>query len=346
MNIMKTILIITNSFDLHADLIEPILKQKNQSFFRLNLDKFPKDYHLKQLYVSGKVEVTIEHLLSKQTIHFEDIGAVWNRKPAPFSFISNDLAPQELAFAKTETEHTLFGLLYTLDCYWMSHPVNLRGAMWKGEQLNRATQFGFRIPHSLVTNCPEDVRRFKSLISGDIIFKSLSTPDLASVEVDDDDCIATGLATTIVTDELMNNLEAVREIPCHFQEYIPKKYELRVTVVGNSVFVAKLYSQDDERTKVDSRDMSAEIRYEATALPDSIHKRCLEFVKSYGLNYSAMDIIVTPDEDYVFLENNPNGQFLYIQELIPEFNILETVADTLIKNFREDNEQYLRSAAY
>ena len=69
-------------------------------------------------------------------------------------------------------------------------------------------------------------------------------------------------------------------------------------------------------------------------------------MKSYGLNYSAMDIIVTPDEDYVFLENNPNGQFLYIQELIPEFNILETVADTLIKNFREDNEQYLRSAAY
>ena len=51
--------------------------------------------------------------------------------------------PQEKAYADAETEHILFSLLYSLDCYWMSHPVALRGANWKGEQLLRAARMGF-----------------------------------------------------------------------------------------------------------------------------------------------------------------------------------------------------------
>lgn len=326
---MKTILIITNSFDLHVDLIIPILKKKEQPYFRVNLDNFPKDYLVTQSFSDGKLYSSIEHIPTKKRIDLNNVVSVWNRKPAPFSFISDDLAAQEQAYALEETKHALFGLLYPLDCYWMSHPVSLRGAMWKGEQLSRAVKFGFSIPQSLVTNNPDDVRKFKEAVAGDIIFKSLSTPDLASVEVSEEERISNGLATTIVTDEMMDNLEAVREIPCHFQAYIEKKYELRVTIVGDKIFAAKIHSQDDDRTKVDSRDMSAEILYEPTQLPKAIEEQCFNLVRSYKLNYSALDIIVTPDNDYVFLENNPNGQFLYIEQLIPEFKILEAVADTL-----------------
>lgn len=327
---MKKILIITNSYDIHVDHFTPILKRLSQPFFRLNLDKFPRDYKVNQVFDSGELRSVIEHIPSGAKINLSEVTSVWNRKPAPFSFLSSDLAAQELAYAKEETEHVLFGLLYPMKCYWMSHPLNLRGAMWKSEQLSRAAKFGFNTPKSLVTNCPEEVRKFKSELSGDMIFKSISTPDLASIEVDDDERIADGLATTLVTDEIMESLDSVREIPCHFQGYVPKKYELRVTVVENRVFAAKIHSQTDERTKIDSRDMSAEILYESTELPEEIKERCIRFVNSYNLNYSALDIIVTPDDDYVFLENNPNGQFLYIQQLIPEFRILEAIADTLV----------------
>ena len=77
--------------------------------------------------------------------------------------------------------------------------------------------------------------------------------------------------------------------------------------------------------------MSAEITYQAIELPEDIKKKCLAFVGSYGLNFSALDIIVTPENQYVFLENNPNGQFLYIEQLVPELQMLETIADTLIR---------------
>ncbi|MEV4245300.1 hypothetical protein AB0J63_18065 [Streptosporangium canum] len=33
-----------------------------------------------------------------------------------------------------------------------------------------------------------------------------------------------------------------------------------------------------------------------------------------GLTYGAIDLILTPDGRYVFLEINPNGQFLWIED--------------------------------
>ncbi|MBB3118352.1 ATP-grasp domain-containing protein [Pseudoduganella violacea] len=325
----KKVLIVTNSFDLHADLVVPLLTARDCAVFRINLDAFPRDYQICQLFTNNKMSSEIRHLPTGASIDLAEVGAVWTRKPADFAFASEDLSAQERAYAKMETEHALFGLLYTLDCYWMSHPVALRGAMWKGEQLQRAMTMGFRVPASIVTNSPERVRAFKESVQGDLVFKCLSSPMLGAEAVADEDRIATGLATTIVTDEMMESLDAVSEVACHFQEYIHKQYELRVTIIAGRIFAAKLHSQDDPRTAVDSRDMSAEILYEATELPDEVKERCLVFVQSYGLNYSALDLIVTPEGEYVFLENNPSGQFLYVEQLIPEFKMLDAVADRL-----------------
>ena len=324
------ILIVTNSSDLHADVITPILAAKGCQPFRLDLDAFPRDYQICQRFGDGALHAEIRHLPSGKHLDLGTVGAVWVRKSAEFTFPSADLAPQEYAYARQETEHALFGLLYTLDCYWMSHPLAVRGAMWKGEQLQRAQRMGFRVPASLVTNSPDQVRDFKAAIGGDLIFKPMSSPTLGADRVDESERISAGIGTTIITDDMLDSLDSVSEVACHFQEYVPKAYELRVTIIGDRLFAAKIHSQDDERTAIDSRDMSAAIQYEATELPDDIKGRCLAFIASYGLNYSALDFIVTKKGEYVFLENNPGGQFWYVQQLIPEFKLLEAVADRLI----------------
>ena len=216
----------------------------------------------------------------------------------------------------------------------MSHPLALRGAQWKGEQLQRAARMGFRIPDSLITNVPDEVRRFRGDIAGDMVFKSMSSPMLAAERVDAGERTVGQLPTSIVDRAMMDNVEAVAEMPCHFQQYIPKQYELRVTVIGERVFAAKLHSQDDERTAIDSRDMSAPIRYEAVTLPAALRQRCVDFVRSYDLAYGALDLIVTPDDEVVFLENNPAGQFFYIEQLIPEFKMIDAIADALVEGAR------------
>ncbi|WP_199611622.1 MvdC/MvdD family ATP grasp protein [Flocculibacter collagenilyticus] len=327
----NTILIITNSHDLHADLVTKVIDRKQHPYFRINLNQFPRDYQITHSYINGEMSGNIIHLPSGQCATLQNISAVWMRKPADYSYLSDDLSPQERAFAAQEVEQTLFGWIYSLDCFWMSHPLNMRSAMWKGEQLKRALGFGFTVPDSLITNYPDDVISLNKSSTSGIIFKTLSTPTLAAENVQDEEVIADNLPTTMVTPDMLDNIESVKELPCHFQAYVDKEYELRVTVIGQQIFAAKIDSQSDERTKVDSRDMSAEIGYSAITLPEDIQEKCLKFVASYQLNYSALDILVNKKGEYVFLENNPNGQFLYIEQLVPELSMLEAVADTLIK---------------
>jgi hypothetical protein len=44
--------------------------------------------------------------------------------------------------------------------------------------------------------------------------------------------------------------------------------------------------------------------------------------------YSTIDLIVTPDGDHVFLELNPNGQYLWVEEMTGT-PISEAIADLL-----------------
>jgi glutathione synthase/RimK-type ligase-like ATP-grasp enzyme len=41
----------------------------------------------------------------------------------------------------------------------------------------------------------------------------------------------------------------------------------------------------------------------------------IKFVRDLGLTFGCLDFIVTPDDRLVFLEINPNGQWLWIQRL-------------------------------
>lgn len=327
----KKILIISHSGDLHADLVTAILAQRGHAPFRINLDAFPRDYQLSQTMLHGQPGARLRLLPDGDWLDLRQVGAVWLRKAADYAYASADLTAQERAYAQVETEQAMFSMLYALDCYWLSHPLALRGAQWKGEQLVRAARLGFRVPATVITNVPDDVRAFRAAVGGPVIFKAMSTPTLAADSVDEAQRVSHGIGTTIVDDAMLDSLDAVGELSCQFQEYIAKQYELRVTVIGQRLFAARLYSQDDARTAVDSRDMSAPIRYEACTLPDEIRQRCLDFVHSYGLEYGALDLIVTPGDDYVFLENNPVGQFLYVQQLVPTLPLLESVADALIE---------------
>lgn len=115
------------------------------------------------------------------------------------------------------------------------------------------------------------------------------------------------------------------------QEYIEKAFELRVTVVGEEVFACKIDSQaqQEETGRIDWRQgYEHGLRQEAYALPDSVSSQCVAFLRRMGLNFGCFDFIVTPSGEYVFLECNPNGQWLWI-ELTVGLKISEAIADFL-----------------
>ena len=263
----------------------------------------------------------------------DDIGSAWVRKGGSFSYRS-ELSPQERAYANAETEHVLLGLLYSLDCFWMSHPAAIRGATWKPEQLRRASRLGFNTPETLLTTSPASVRSF-SREAPAIIFKPLSSPYLAAEAVHPDQRTAGILTTTLLTDDHMRSLDAISEVPCFFQAYVPKAHEWRVTIVDDVAYAVRIDSQADARTMIDSRSMSAEIEYRAERLPVLVEERCRALIRSYGLTFGAIDLITTPSGDHVFLENNPQGQFLYVNQLVPELRLVDAVANRLVMGDRK-----------
>lgn len=100
------------------------------------------------------------------------------------------------------------------------------------------------------------------------------------------------------------------------QEYISKRVELRVTVVGSRVFAAEIHSQVNSSTKHDWRrydlDRTPHMRH---PLPPSVEACCVQLVQTLRLNFGAIDMIVTPSGEYVFLEINGNGQWGWIEDL-------------------------------
>jgi len=44
-----------------------------------------------------------------------------------------------------------------------------------------------------------------------------------------------------------------------------------------------------------------------------VQELCIRLVERLGLCYGAIDMILTPDGRYVFLEINPSGQYAWIE---------------------------------
>ena len=55
-------------------------------------------------------------------------------------------------------------------------------------------------------------------------------------------------------------------------------------------------------------------RFDATDLPPRLETRLRALMDHLGLVYGAIDLRRTPDDDYVFLEINPAGEWLFVEE--------------------------------
>ena len=187
-----------------------------------------------------------------------------------------------------------------------------------------ASEIGFKVPDTVITSDPERVVAFYKYHPGGIVVKLLAVSPL----------VGRVIYTNIVTPEYMDKIQSVKFAPAIFQELLPKSYELRVTVVGDRVFSAKIYSQEDSITALDWRTQPEvndfSVRMEISTLPQDIKGKTLELMKRLGLRYGSLDMVVMPDGEYVFLEINPSGQWHFVQ-LKTGAQIAEALANLLVK---------------
>lgn len=206
---------------------------------------------------------------------------------------------------------------------WLNDPWSSFIAENKLYQLQIASQLNFNVPDTIITSDPNKVKNFYKNYSENIIVKIIrAAPILDWV-----------IYTNKVTKEHISKIESIKKSPAIFQILIPKAYELRITVVGKKIFAVKIYSQNDEETSIDWRKKPKlndfEVKMEPTIIPKNLEEQIFSFMKTMGLQFGCIDMIVTSKGEYIFLEINPNGQWYFVQ-LKTEMQIAEAIADLLI----------------
>ena len=123
--------------------------------------------------------------------------------------------------------------------------------------------------------------------------------------------------TEVLDDSIDIHSEDFESCPIIFQEYVQKAYELRITVADTRVVAVRIDSQlAPGETKTDWRKYNIpKTPHSKYTLPGELVEQLLNFHKVTGLRYSAFDFIKSPDGRYVFLETNPSGQWLWLENI-------------------------------
>ena len=314
------IVIVTQEVDPHADQMVLELKKRGLKPVRFHTKDFPLKAGL--ALRPGLEDGEELHLrVGDERLAGSEIRSIWFRRP-DLPALTPDLSKEEERMALGECQSTLFGFYRLTKAFWVNHPDKNKAANSKVAQLTLARQLGLRIPDTIITNEPEEARAFYEKHAGDVIFK-VQRQAMWSEEK------ALSFFTSKVTPAQAAKFELIRQAPALLQEHVAKRVELRITVIGARIFPAALHSQDVEKAKIDWRKATGQIRHEKYVLPSSVEKALRRMVDRFGLQYAAIDMIVTPAGEHVFLEINPNGQFGWIDQLAG-LPLYEAMADLLV----------------
>ncbi|MBS4095829.1 MAG: hypothetical protein KGZ83_03210 [Sulfuricella sp.] len=261
------------------------------------------------------------------TIDLEEIGNIYIRRP-----ITNNrdsaLPPHARDFINRETQE-IIAFLSAYSRYKKSGFLFCQGKQFnlgsnKIIQLMAATELGIRIPETRITNIPSVAEQFYEAMNGEIIYKCLSTP---VVEYED------GKRSMIHTSPVPNtDFSNVNNCPRLFQKNIKKATELRIAVVGSQTLAVSIDSQKSNSTRQDWRiGMSNKEMYSLSHLPQSVSKDLIHLHHSLGLGWGMTDMIVSHGGEHVFLETNPDGAWLWLEDAIPSLGITELLARYISK---------------
>lgn len=324
------ILIITNKEDVHPTPVIEYLNTRNQPVFRLNTESLLTDYEVNWWSHENDIDFRVKNIRNGLEVLGSEITAVWERRPVP---------PTELPIHNHAeiNKHNLeeangflsFLLYYISDKFSIGHHLYDRSAASKMLQLKVARELGANIPETCFSNRKTDIITFAKNHEY-ITLKPITADNLWLGGQDEYVFYSQKVKSSSLVEQME---EAFSQTISFVQNYIEKSFELRVTVICDKCFACKIDSQvmDEQQGKIDWRQgYDHGLKHEIFDLPDSIQNFCKKFLSRMKLNFGCFDFIVTPRDQYVFLECNPNGQWLWIEQQTG-MEISKAIAESLIK---------------
>ena len=313
----NSVLIISTIVDAATDDVVNRLNERGVPFHRVNTEAYPFAQTI--TYEPGK-EPTL--WMAAQQIRAP--SSIWYRRiRAPSTPPGMDEGVSNLC--RTEARAAIIGSILGNHTRWMSRPSAIWAAEHKPFQLTIAAQHGLTIPRTLITNDPARIREAYRDFHG-MIVKPTRTGYLIKGGIEH------AIYTSRVLAEHLEEVDSARWSPSIYQEHTKKRYDIRVSIVGTKVFAAAIDSQSDPAAMTDWRQTNnPNLPHLRHTLPNSLSQQLLALMRSLKLTFAAIDLIQKPDGDYVFLEVNPNGQWLWLDDTL-ELGISDAIADWLTCN--------------
>ncbi len=325
------ILLFSNKEDSHPTHVIQYLNKWGVPVFRLNTECLLTDYRFSWWANAQDCDFLIRNIKNGLVMFGHQITAVWERRPEIPSELLIKSENEEINKYNIEQAHGFLSFIrYSLkDVYSIGSIVEDRPASSKMLQLSIARQLGMCVPDTCFSNEKSPITQLAKQHQ-DLSLKPISN---GNVYLNGEQEYVFFSQKVSSADLLQQPEEAFSQTVSFVQNYVEKAYELRITVINQDVIACKIDSQiqDDDKGKIDWRQgYDYNLKHEIVEIPERIRQFCLAFLQRMKLNFGCFDFIVTPEGEYVFLECNPNGQWLWI-EIETGYDISKIMAENLAK---------------
>jgi glutathione synthase/RimK-type ligase-like ATP-grasp enzyme len=232
-------------------------------------------------------------------IDVRTLDLIWWRRGKVFLQIPPDICNSaHLDLITNDCRFALLGILLNeFQGVWISDPQATRYAQNKLVQIRVAQEMGFRTPQTLVSQNPEHIREFCAMLDNRVVVKAVKGTVLAPT------------FTTMVNETMLSDEESLQLCPAIYQEHIVGTRHVRAHCFGDAVYAALIETNDlDWRANLN-------IPISAFDLSENIKVRLRKVLKALGLKMGIFDLKFDKRDELVWLEVNPQGQFLFIEGL-------------------------------
>lgn len=263
-----------------------------------------------------------------RSVSLNDVGVVWNRRQGK-PLLSPSTDPRDRDFIEEQSRQHLRSFLGTAckTALWVNSPPAAALEVDKARQLDQARVLGMAIPATLISNDPNKIVDFYWRHAGAIVHKTYK------LGAWNESSAAKGALvnyTAPVEPHHLDDPSVLALCPGIFQQVIDKSFEVRVTVIGHSIFAVRLDIDGQIPGSIDWRAQPTRPpRLTVHSLPASVAADCLRYMAHAGLVFACFDFLVDRTGAYIFLEVNQMGQFLWIEEQLPDLPLLDAMCGLL-----------------
>lgn len=311
----RTVLVLTQPYDVTADYVVAELAARDRPVFRCDPGEFPQTLTLVAQWGGGwhgSLPLPGRH------VALHDLGYAYYRRPTAFE-LPEHLTDAERRWATREARMGLGGVL-AAHPWWLNHPHDIARAEYKPVQLAAAGAVGLSVPSTLITNEPAAAERFVREHGGAVV------KPLGSGVITEDGAAKLIYTNRVSAEEIDHTVAGTAHL---FQQRVDKAYEVRLTVVDDAWFAVRIDGAS-EAAELDWRTDYDSLSYSVVTIPGPVRDGVRRLLTRLRLRFGALDFIVTPQGEWIFLEINPNGQWAWLQDATG-LPIAAAIADALTK---------------